>query len=139
MPPSMTTRNTSASESPMRRAISRRSAGSRDTRSEMKTTLSMPSTISIALKAMKLAHASGLVSQSSMRLAVGSGGGRGGVLNAAFSWEYGWLVKSGCGGSGKRAEEAEGREIQRRGNEQDLHPERRWKGIGHGGAGGSSP
>jgi hypothetical protein len=38
--------------------------------------LSMPSTISIALKVMKLAQASGLVSQSSMRLAVGSGGVR---------------------------------------------------------------
>ena len=53
-----------ASDRPMRRAISRLSGGRRDTSSEMNTTLSMPSTISIALKAMKLAQTCGSVSQS---------------------------------------------------------------------------
>ena len=68
MPASMMTRNTSASDRPMRRAISRCSGAMRDTITEMNTTLSMPSTISIALKAMKLAQACGSVSQSNMRL-----------------------------------------------------------------------
>ena len=64
MPPSMMTRKTRASESPICRAMRLRSGGRRDTKSEMNTTLSMPSTISIALKAMKLAQIWGSVSQS---------------------------------------------------------------------------
>ena len=67
MPASMITRKISASDSPMRRAMSRCFGGMRATMTEMKTTLSMPSTISIALKAMKLAQTSGSVRSSSMR------------------------------------------------------------------------
>ncbi len=68
MPASMMARNTSASERPMRLAISRCSGAMRETMTEMNTTLSMPSTTSIALKAMKLAQTCGSVSHSSMRL-----------------------------------------------------------------------
>ena len=64
IPPSIIARNTSASDSPMRRAINRCGGGRRVIMSEMKTTLSMPSTTSIALKAMKLAQICGSVSQS---------------------------------------------------------------------------
>lgn len=64
MPPNMMTRKMSASDSPMRRAVSRCSGGMRETRSEMNTTLSMPSTISIALSVMKLAQTCGSVRKS---------------------------------------------------------------------------
>ena len=68
MPASMMTRNTSASDRPMRLAISRCSGAMRETMTEINTTLSMPSTTSIALKAMKLAQICGSVSHSNMRL-----------------------------------------------------------------------
>ena len=64
MPPSMMMRKIRASDRPTRRAISRCSGAMRDTISEMNTTLSMPSTISIALSVMKLAQACGSESQS---------------------------------------------------------------------------
>ena len=48
----------------MRRAVSRCSGAMRDTISEMKTTLSMPSTISIAESVIRLAQICGSVSQS---------------------------------------------------------------------------
>ncbi len=67
IPASMMTRKMSASDRPMRRAVSCCSRGRRATMTEMKTTLSMPSTISIALKAMKLAQTCGSVRSSSMR------------------------------------------------------------------------
>ena len=64
------TRKINASESPMRRAISRWRAGIFATITPRKTRLSMPSTISIALKATKLAQACGSVSQSIIGKAV---------------------------------------------------------------------
>ena len=68
MPPSMMMRKMSASDRPMRRAHRRCSGAMRETMTEMNTTLSMPSTISIALKAMKLAQIWGSVSHSSISL-----------------------------------------------------------------------
>jgi hypothetical protein len=64
---SSATRNTSASRSPMRRARSAWSLGSFETRTEMNTTLSMPSTISMAESVTSAAQPAGLATHSNMR------------------------------------------------------------------------
>src|SRR6266540_2333518 len=65
-PPSMMTRNTNASVKPIWRARFALCWSRRDTRSEMKITLSMPSTISSTVNVTSAAHALGSVSRSSM-------------------------------------------------------------------------
>ena len=64
MPASMATRNRSASDRPTRLATRRWAGGMREIITEMKTTLSIPSTTSIALKAMKLAQTCGSARKS---------------------------------------------------------------------------
>ena len=59
-------RNTSASSSPIWRARFACSAGIRETITEMKMTLSMPSTISSAVNVSSANQASGLASNSIM-------------------------------------------------------------------------
>ena len=61
-------RNTSASASPICRARFACRSGMRETMTDRKMTLSMPSTISSAVRVSSAAHASGLVSNSIMRL-----------------------------------------------------------------------
>ncbi len=63
---SRTMRNTSASSRPIWRARLACSGGMRETITEMKMTLSMPSTISSAVNVNSAAQASGLVSNSIM-------------------------------------------------------------------------
>ncbi len=60
-------RNTSASASPICRARLAWAFGMRETMTERKMTLSMPSTISSAVSVNSAAQASGLVSSSIMR------------------------------------------------------------------------
>ncbi len=60
-------RNTSASASPICRARFACACGMRETMTDRKMTLSMPRTISSAVRVNNAAHASGLVNSSIMR------------------------------------------------------------------------
>src|SRR6476469_7768508 len=142
MPASMRTRNTSASDRPMRRAISLCSGGMRATMTEMNTTLSMPSTTSIALNAMKLAQICGSVSQSNIghtnwgRSAPAPRSG----LMALRSREVHMLNRrSLCRPVEQRTKRADAGEAGRGCGEQHFDPERRWKRIGDGADGGDRP